>query len=72
MARARKATETTKKTTTAEDRKKHEDAKNAFQCQICLSGFPRTVKQAELQQHLDNKHAKAGKTIAEAFPGFSA
>ncbi len=60
------------KVTTSEDRKKHEEAKNAHQCTICLSGFPRTVKQPELQQHLDNKHAKAGKTLAEAFPTFTA
>lgn len=60
------------KVTTAEDRKKHEQAKNAHQCTVCLYGFPRTVKQPELQQHIDNKHAKAGKTLADCFPTFSA
>ena len=72
MARARKDETKAKKTTTAEDRKNHEQAKNAHQCTICLAGFPRTVKQAELQQHIDNKHAKAGKTMAEIFPTFTA
>lgn len=71
MARARKAGECEKKVTTAEDRKKHEESKNAHQCTICLAGFPRTVKQPELQQHVDNKHAKAGKTLTEIFPTFT-
>lgn len=59
------------KVSTAETRKAHEQAKNSVQCNICLTGFSKTVKAAELQQHLDNKHPKAGKTIADAFPGFS-
>ena len=56
----------------SETRKKHEAAKNAHQCTVCMAGFPRTVKEPELQQHLDNKHAKAGKSLKELFPTFSA
>ena len=59
------------KATTNEDRKKHEASRNAVQCTICMTGFSRTVKQPELQQHFDNKHSKSGKTFAEAFPGFT-
>ena len=59
------------KVTTAEDRKKHEEAKNAYQCTVCMSGFPRTVKQPELQQHIDNKHGKAGKSLTDCFPNFT-
>ena len=54
-----------------EDVKKQVAANNVVQCNICLIGFPRTVKQVELQQHLDNKHAKAGKTVAEVYPAFT-
>ena len=60
------------KKSTAEDRKKQQEAFNAYQCTICMTGFPRTVKQPELQQHLENKHSKLGKTLAEAFPTFQA
>jgi hypothetical protein len=58
------------KVTTAEDRKKHEAAKNAIQCTICMTGFPRTTGQAELQQHVDSRHAKTDKTFAQVFPAF--
>lgn len=69
MKRARNAAEANKAgPSTAEDRKKQEASRNAVQCNICLTGFPRTVGAVELQQHLDSKHAKAGKTIADAFP----
>ena len=57
---------------TSEDRKKMESAKNVVSCKICMTGFPRTVRTMELQTHLDNKHAKAKTTIAEAFPMFTA
>jgi hypothetical protein len=60
------------KASTTETRKNHEVAKNAYQCTICMAGFPRTVKAPELQQHIDNKHSKAGKVITECFPGFVA
>jgi len=73
MARARHLakTEGAGKATTAEDRKKHEAAKNALQCTICLAGFPRTAKKPELQQHVENKHPKSGKSVEEAFPGYT-
>lgn len=53
----------------AEDLKKHEQSKNAIQCKVCFQGFPRTVRQAELNQHYE-KHAKVGKSFAEVFPDF--
>ncbi|EPY35728.1 hypothetical protein STCU_00946 [Strigomonas culicis] len=56
---------------TADDLKKHEESKNAVQCTICLQGFPRTVREAELQHHMESKHAKAGKTLIEIFPAFT-
>ena len=54
---------------TSEDIKKHEQSKNAVQCKVCLQGFPRTVRRAELEQHYE-KHTKTGKTFAEVFPDF--
>ena len=60
------------KASTTETRKNHEVAKNAHQCTICMAGFPRTVKAPELQQHIDNKHSKAGKDLKACFPTFSA
>lgn len=72
MQRARKAAEANKAgPSTAEDRKKHEQSRNAVQCTVCMTGFPKTVQQAELQQHLDQKHSKLGKTLAEAFPNWA-
>jgi hypothetical protein len=59
------------KSSTAETRKQHEIAKNAHQCTICMAGFPRTVKQPELQQHIDAKHPKAGKTVTDCFTTFT-
>lgn len=59
------------KASSAEDRKKHEQSKNAIQCNVCMQGFPATVRAAELQQHLDARHAKLAKTIADAFPNFT-
>ncbi|KEG07761.1 hypothetical protein DQ04_08891040 [Trypanosoma grayi] len=56
---------------TAEDRKKHEESKNAVQCVLCFQGFPRTVRRPELEQHLESRHAKAGKSLEELFPAFS-
>ncbi|KAH9584038.1 At2g23090-like protein [Trypanosoma melophagium] len=56
---------------TAEDRKKHEAAKNAIQCVLCFQGFPRTVRRAELEQHVESRHAKANKTVEELFPNFT-
>lgn len=55
---------------TADDLKKHEQSKNAVQCTICLQGFPRTARRLELETHLENRHAKAGKTFEMAFPAF--
>lgn len=60
------------KATTAEDRKKQEKANNAISCSICLQGFLASVRQPELQQHIESKHAKCGKTVAEVFPKFQA
>lgn len=57
------------KQTTAEDRKKHEQAKNSHQCTVCMQGFPRTVRKPELMQHVE-KHEKLKKTLAECFPDF--
>ena len=57
---------------TAEDAKKQHQADNAYQCTICMIGFRSSVKGPELQQHIDNKHPKAGKTMAEVFPSFKA
>lgn len=72
MKRARNAAEANKAgPSSAEDRKKQEASKNAIQCTICLTGFPRTVGEPELQQHFDAKHAKAGKTMKEAFPDYT-
>lgn len=58
------------KATTAEDRKKQVLANNAIPCSICLQGFPASVKEPELQSHIDGKHPKSGKTLAETFPKF--
>lgn len=62
------------KVTTSEDRKKHEEAKNAVSCSVCMQGFPRTVRQPELEQHIDSKHAKVakGKPLTDFFPTWSA
>lgn len=54
----------------AEDLKKHEQSKNAIQCNICLQGFPRTVRRQELERHLESKHEKLKKTVEDAFPTF--
>ena len=60
------------KVTTAEDRKKLEQVNNAFNCSNCLQGFRSYVKLEELQDHINSKHAKLGKTVAELFPDFVA
>ena len=60
------------KATTSDDRKKHEESKNALQCSVCMQGFPKTVRLAELQQHVEARHSKAGKTVADLFPSFVA
>jgi hypothetical protein len=52
-------------------RKAQEDANNAIQCKVCMMTFMKTVRKTELEQHLDSKHAKLKKTLAEAFPGFT-
>ena len=57
-------------TTSAEDRKKFEASKNAVQCNVCLQGFPCSVRPPELQQHLDSRHGKLNKTIADCFPNY--
>jgi hypothetical protein len=54
----------------SEDRKKQAQANNAIQCKVCLVGFPKTVRKAELEAHLEAKHAKLKKTVAEAMPDF--
>ena len=72
ITRARKAKEADKAgPSTNADRKKQEAANFAVQCKICLTGFSRTVKKDELEQHLDAKHSKAGKSFEEAFPTFA-
>ena len=58
------------KASSPEERKKHEASLVALQCNICLQGFPSTAREAELNQHLEARHAKLKKTIAEVFPGF--
>ena len=69
MQRARNAAEANKAgPSTAEDRKKHEASRNAVICGNCMTGFPRTVQLAELQHHVDAKHPKLGKSVAELFP----
>lgn len=70
MARDKAGSDSGQKKHSAEDRKKMEASKQVHQCNICMTGFPRTVKSVELQTHLDNKHAKAKKEIADAFPTF--
>ncbi len=70
-ARAAKAAADVGHPSTAESRKAQEIAKNAVQCQVCMTGFPRTVKSAELHLHFDAKHSKSGKSFAEAFPTFN-
>jgi hypothetical protein len=69
-AQEKNANKTEKTTHTAEDRKKMEAAKVALQCKICLQGFMKTAKKPELEAHMESKHAKAGKSFAEAFPDF--
>lgn len=73
MARERKAAQAAAegKASSAEDRKKHEQSKAQIQCNICMQGFPSTVRAPELQQHLDARHEKLKKTIPEVFPTFT-
>ena len=69
--RARNAADANKAgPSTAEDRKKQAADRTAIVCANCMTNFPRTVQAAELQQHVDSKHAKLGKTVAELFPAF--
>lgn len=69
-ARAAAAAAAAGKPTTAEDRKKLDQYKNSIQCTVCMQGFPYTVRQAELEQHVE-KHAKLKKTLQELFPTFT-
>ena len=73
MARAKKQAKeaASGKAHSPEERKKMEAAKNSIQCQLCLQGFMGTAREAELQQHIDNKHAKANTTIAACFPTYT-
>ena len=68
MPSTKKGKDNADKSSTSEDRKKHEQTLNAVKCNICFLTFPKAVADVELQSHLDNKHAKLNKTIAEAFP----
>ena len=71
-ARARKlaAEQGAGNASSAESRKVQATANNAISCKICMSGFPKTVRQPELEQHIESKHAKAKKTMADCFPTF--
>lgn len=72
ITRARKAKENEKSgPSSAEDRKKQEAANFAIQCDICKTGFSKTVKQLELQQHLDAKHPKTDKSFSDVFPNWA-
>lgn len=56
--------------TTTEDRKKHQAAAAAHICKVCMQSFSNTVRLPELQQHVESKHAKLGKNVADCFPTF--
>jgi hypothetical protein len=71
-ARARNAAKAGNAPSSTEDRKKHAAGLVALQCNICMQGFPATTREAELNQHLEARHAKLKKTIAEVFPNFVA
>ena len=71
-ARARNAAKAGNPASSSEDRKKHAAGLVALQCNICMQGFPATTREAELNQHLEARHAKLKKTIAEVFPAFVA
>ena len=70
--RAQEKKDSQGKVTTTEDRKKLEQVNNAFKCTNCLQGFRSYVKIEELQDHIDSKHSKLGKTVADLFPNFVA
>jgi len=54
-----------------ESKQKAEKDRNAVQCTICRQSFTITTKRPQLEEHLDSKHKKLGKTFAEVFPGFT-
>ena len=51
-------------------KKKAEKDRNAVQCSVCRQSFTITTKRPQLQDHIDSKHKKLGKTFEECFVGF--
>ena len=51
--------------TTAEDRKKQQAANAAHTCNVCMQAFPSTVRQPELEQHLEDVQSRSDVLLSE-------
>ena len=56
--------------TTAEDRKKQQAAATAYKCTNCMQTFSSTVRQSELEGHIE-KHSKLKLSLTDCFPNWT-